>query len=190
MSSASPSIACRFPLIAPTDVFHPTVREVYTEIERELGFGIVPNIFRAMANDPATLRATWDLFRATVLQGTLPRIVKEMIGIVVSVSNNSEYALKVHLHSLSVQAVDQEVLAALASGSGKIAGVAPSVAAIIAFAHKVAYDGPQSIDDADVFALEKEDITQTELYEIFAAIRLFQYVNNFTDLAKVPVDAI
>src|SRR5579859_3018769 len=103
-TSSNPSLACRFPLIAPTDVFHPTVREVYTEIERELGFGIVPNIFRAMANDPATLRATWDLFRATVLQGSLPRIVKEMIGIVVSVSNNSEYALKVHLHSLSVQA--------------------------------------------------------------------------------------
>ncbi len=64
MSSASPAIACRFPLIAPSGVLDPTVREVYTEIERELGFGIVPNIFRAMAIDPPYL---------TCYLGPLPR---------------------------------------------------------------------------------------------------------------------
>lgn len=181
---------CRFPLIAPAYVTDPTVRAVYTEIERELGFGIVPNVFRAMAHDPSILRATWDLFRSTILEGSLPRAVKEMIGIVISVSNSSDYALKVHLHSLSVQAVDREVLAALASGNGEIVGVAPSIAAIIRFAHKVAYLGPLAIEDADIRSLEKEDITQAEIYEIFAAIHLFQYVNSFTDLARVPLDAI
>ncbi len=80
MSIASPSSACRFPLIAPTSVTHPVVREVYTEIERELGFGIVPNLFQAMAYDPAILRATWDLFRSTVLQGTLPQFFVPMKG--------------------------------------------------------------------------------------------------------------
>src|SRR5579872_1459761 len=91
--------------VDPAGVVDPTVRGVFLEIERELGFGIVPNVFRAMAGQPAVLRATWDLFRATVLEGELPRIVKEMVGIVVSSANNSEYALKVHLHSLGVQGV-------------------------------------------------------------------------------------
>ena len=85
----------------------PVVRAVFGEIERELGFGIVPNIFRAMAGQPAVLRATWDLFRATVLQGTLPRAVKEMIGVAVSAANHSPYALAVHMHSLGVQGVNQ-----------------------------------------------------------------------------------
>jgi len=190
MSIAFPSTPCRFPLSDPRTITNPIVRAVYAEIESELGFGIVPNIFRAMSSQPAILRTTWDLFRATVLQGALPRIVKEMIGIVVSVSNHSEYALKVHLHSLSVQDVDSEILTALASGGSEVPGVSPSIAAIIKFAHKAAYQGPGAISDADVLTLLSTGITQAELYEVFASIHLFQYVNNFTDLVQVPVDAI
>jgi len=66
MSVATPASPCRFPLADPATVTDPVVRAVFGEIERELGFGIVPNVFRAMAGQPAVLRATWDLFRATV----------------------------------------------------------------------------------------------------------------------------
>lgn len=135
----------RFPLLDTATVTDATVRTVFGEIERELGFGIVPNMFRALANQPTVLRATWDLFRATVLQGRLPRIVKEMVGIVVSKANNSDYALQVHLHSLGVQGVAESVLAALAAGSAAPQGLAPSVAAIIQFAYKAAYQGPLAI---------------------------------------------
>ncbi len=52
----SPTPESRLPLIDPTTVTDPTVRAVYDEIERELGFGIVPNVFRAMGEQPAVLR--------------------------------------------------------------------------------------------------------------------------------------
>jgi hypothetical protein len=74
MSVATPVIPCRFPLVDPAGATDPVVRAVFDEIERELGFGIVPNLSRALAGQPAVLRATWDLFRATVLKGELPRI--------------------------------------------------------------------------------------------------------------------
>ena len=180
----------RFPLADPATVTDATVRSVYSEIERELGFGMVPNLFRAMAGQPGVLRATWDLFRATVLQGRLPRIVKEMVGIVVSKANNSEYALKVHMHSLGVQGVAESVLAALATGSDAPQGLAPSIAAIIKFAYKAAHQGPLAITDDDLGALSRENITTAEIGEIFAAIDLFRYVNGFTDLARVPIDAL
>jgi len=190
MSSASPAIPCRFPLVDPATVTDPVVRAVFGEIERELGFGIVPNLFRALAGQPAVLRATWDLFRATVLVGDLPRIVKEMIGIVVSAANHSEYALKVHLHSLGVQGVAEGTLAALAAGGAEAPGIAPGVAAIIRLAHTAARQGPLAVTEADVAAVYAEDVTPEELTEVVAAIDLFRYVNGFTDLARVPVDAI
>ncbi len=190
MSITSPSVPCRFPLVDPARVTDPVVRAVYAEIERELGFGIVPNIFRAMGGQPAVLRATWDLFRATVLKGQLPRTVKEMVGIVVSAANNSEYALKVHLHSLGVQGVAEGTLAALAAGAAEAPGVAPGIAAIIRLAHTAARHGPLAVTEADIAAVYAEDITGEELAEVFAAIDLFRLVNGFTDLARVPVDAI
>ena len=83
-----------------------------------------------------------NLFRATVLRGALPRAVKEMVGVVVSAANGSEYALKVHLHSPGVQGIGDEVLAALASGASEAPGLSPSVTAVLRMAHKAAQRGP------------------------------------------------
>lgn len=190
MTATNSATTCRVPLIDPATVSDPVVKSVFAEIERELGFGIVPNIFRALAGQPTILRATWDLFRAVVLQGVLPRAVKEMVGVAVSVANKSEYALKVHLHSLGVQGVHSGVLTTLAAGGVDVEGLAPSVAAIIRLAHKAAHHGPLAVDDADIAAAQEEGVTDAELAEVFAAIDLFQYVNSFTDLVRVPVDAI
>jgi len=109
---------------------------------------------------------------------------------VVSAANGSEYALKVHMHSLGVQGVAEGTLAALAAGSAEAPGLAPSVAALLLLARKATHDGPLAIGEADVAAVYAEDVTPEELAEVFAAIDLFRYVNGFTDLARVPVDAI
>ncbi len=69
-------------------------------------------------------------------------------------------------------------------------GIAPGVAAIIRLAHTAARQGPLAVTEADVAAVYAEDVTPEELTEVVAAIDLFRYVNGFTDLARVPVDAI
>jgi AhpD family alkylhydroperoxidase len=76
-------------------------KRIYEQITAELGFGIVPNLFKSMANRPDFLEANWLHFRGTILHGDLPRTLKEMIGVAISQKNNSQYALKVHLHGLS-----------------------------------------------------------------------------------------
>lgn len=184
------TLAPRLPLTDPAEVSDPVVQAVYGEIERELGFGIVPNVFRALGGFPQILQATWHLFRAVVLEGDVPRSVKEMVAVVVSAANQSEYALAVHLHSLSVQGVNEEVLAALAAGEQSAPGLAPSVEAILHLAWKAAREGAGSVSDADVARAEEQGVSQNELAEVIATINLFQYINSFTDLARVPLDAI
>jgi uncharacterized peroxidase-related enzyme len=189
MIEVSTSVS-RIPLTDPATVADPHVQAVYGEIEQELGFGMVPNVFRALGHQPAMLRATWDLFRSVMLQGELPRSVKEMVGVVVSAANESEYALRVHLHSLGVQEVNEEILNALAAGKDSAPGLAPSVNAVLHVAHTAARQGPQAVTEADVAVLEREGLSREELTEVIATVGLFQCINTLTDLMRVPIDAI
>jgi uncharacterized peroxidase-related enzyme len=181
---------CRVPLVSPEVASDPVVKAVYAEIAQELGFGIVPNVFQALASQPLLLRATWDLFRVTMLQGRLPRGVKEMIGTVVSAANRSPYAVAVHLHSLGLQGISSTVLKALASGAATAPGLSPSVNGLLFLAHTAAHTRPSTITDDDLAALEAEGVTPAEWEEALATIRLFQYINSLTDLCLVPVDAL
>lgn len=179
----------RFSLPGPDAVTDPTAKRVYGEIERELGFGIVPNVFRAMSSNPAFLEANWSMFRSTVLHGDLPRIVKEMIGVVVSTVHDSPYARLVHLHSLSVQGLAEETLRQLADGSVEPEGLNPSSVAVLRFAQRAA-ERPSGLTDADFAALAQVGLSQDEILEVIATIQLFTAVNLFTDTASVEVDQI
>jgi alkylhydroperoxidase family enzyme len=176
-------------MLGTDEVSDPTVARVYGEIEGELGFGIVPNLFKAMGSNPAVLESNWRLFRSTVLVGHLPRALKEMVGVVVSTVHDSRYARLVHLHSLSVQGVSSEVLRALSEGSVEPEGLAPTVVACLRFAQSAARK-PGGVSAADFGALTAVDLSPPEILELLATIQLFTAVNLFTDVADVEVDQI
>lgn len=179
----------RFPLIPADDVFDPVVRRVYREIEQELGFGIVPNVFRAMASRPGLLEANWALFKSTVLQGSLPRTLKEMVGVVVSAAHASDYARLVHLHSLGVQGIADEVLRALGDGRVESEGLTLATTSVLRFAKRAA-ERPAAMTDADFDELRRAGLSSDEALEVVATIQLFTAVNAFTDVAGVEIDSI
>lgn len=167
----------------------PVVREVFAEIEQELGFGMVPNIFRSMARRPALLRANWDKFRATILDGVLPRTVKEMVGVVVSAENNSDYARLVHLHSLAVQGIQAAVLEQVVRGEYGHPALPEATRAMLTFARKAAR-AHDRLTEADYTSLAAAGLSDDEVYEVIATIDLFSSVNVYTNAAGVPVDEI
>jgi len=61
----------RFPIVEYENATTPQLKAVYDEIIAELGFGIVPNLFKSMATNPDVLEANWDQFRATILKGRI-----------------------------------------------------------------------------------------------------------------------
>jgi len=165
------------------------VRQVFDEIQQELGFGIVPNIFRSMAHNPALLAANWQKFKHTILHGSLPRTVKEMLGVIVSDTNHSLYAKMVHLHSLSVQGVQELWLQHLTNPESDDSSLPYSLQAMIAFTRQAARD-PRGLTDAHYLALDEAGLSELEIAEVVATIDLFQSVNAYTDLARVPIDRI
>lgn len=179
----------RLPLADPAKATDPSVIATFDEIQRELGFGMVPNLFRAMAQNPAVLAANWAKFRATVLEGSLPRTTKEMVGVVVSAVNGSEYARAVHLHSLGAQGVDAAILASLGAGQIDAAPVPDALRAVLRFAERAARD-PRGVGADDYRALRDAGLSEAEIFEVVAAVDLFSGVNAFTDAIDLEVDAI
>jgi AhpD family alkylhydroperoxidase len=80
----------------------PEARAVFNEIRAARGTDYVNNFWRALAHDPAVMRATWDRLVAIMGPGEIDPLVKEMIYVAVSVANGCAYC--VHSHTAAARA--------------------------------------------------------------------------------------
>ena len=178
----------RFAIVEYADLTDPKAKAVYDQIIAELGFGIVPNLFKSMGSHPDFLEANWEKFRGVVLRGGLPRTLKEMIGVAISQKNNSEYALKVHLHGLSALGMSEEVLRTLISDF-EACPLPAREKAVIRFGLQAATD-PHHLSDENFADLRKMGLDDSEIYEIIATANLFTGVNQYTDAIALEIDAL
>ena len=178
----------RVKIYEPADVTDPKIKAVYDEITAELGFGIVPNIFKSMATNPDVLAANWKKFKSTMLMGSIPRTLKEMIGVAISQANHSQYALNVHLHGLSALGMSEEVLQTLVSDFDACPLPARDKA-VIRFG-LLAATKPRELTDAQYEELTKLGLDSAEIYEILATANLFTEVNQYTDSINLEIDKL
>ena len=176
------------PLIEYDDVENPEVKAIYDEIRAELGFGIVPNLFKSMAHRPGFLRANWIKFRSTILYGEIPRTLKEMVGVSISQANGSSYALKVHLHGLSALGMSEEVLNLLIEDFD--ACPLPDREKTAIRFGLFAATHPHQMTAERFTEMRDHGLTDDEIYELIATANLFTGVNQYTDAIKLEVDAL
>ncbi|WP_017715218.1 carboxymuconolactone decarboxylase family protein [Kamptonema formosum] len=177
-----------FPILEYDELTDSKAREVYDEIRAELGFGIVPNLFKSMATNPEFMENSWNKFRSTVLQGDVPRTLKEMIGVAISQANNSQYALQVHLHGLSALGISEEVLRTLVSDFANCP-LPEREKAAITFGLQAATH-PQKLTAEDYQQLRDLGLDDAEIFEIIATANLFTQVNQYTDAIALEIDAL
>ena len=77
----------------------PEVRAVYDDIMATRKTDTINNFWKALANDPATLRRTWESIKQIMGPGALDPLTKELIYIAVSVSNQCGYCIASHTAS-------------------------------------------------------------------------------------------
>jgi uncharacterized peroxidase-related enzyme len=80
----------------------PEARAVFDDIRAKRQTDYVNNFWRALAHDPALLKATWDRLQQVMAPGALDPLVKEMLYIAVSVANGCSYC--VHSHTAAARA--------------------------------------------------------------------------------------
>lgn len=170
------------------------VQQTLEQIEQELGAGMVPRIFQLLETQPMMLIHLWGQFRATILHGHLPRVLKEMIGLVVATATHCDYVQKVHLHSLSLQGMDQQALDAVRRGDygAQEIGTAARNAlrfTVLATATRAAYAGLgegnvtwQKLRQETTQALEDTGLEEEEKFEMVATVALFEQICSVANL--------
>jgi AhpD family alkylhydroperoxidase len=74
----------------------PRVRAVYDDIMKTRGTDWVNNFWKGLAHDPATLERIWAGVKQVMQPGALDPLVKELIYVAVSVTNNCRYCIASH----------------------------------------------------------------------------------------------
>jgi len=84
------------------DAASPAVRAVYDDIRATRKTDYINNFWKALAHDPTLLARTWANVKEVMGPGALDPLVKEMIYVAVSVTNNCEYCI--HTHAAAARA--------------------------------------------------------------------------------------
>ncbi|MFP4449889.1 MAG: carboxymuconolactone decarboxylase family protein [Rhodosalinus sp.] len=87
--------------------------EVFEEIRAARGTDYVNNFWRALAHDPAQLRATWDRLKTVMAPGALDPMVKEMVYLAVSTANSCSYCIHSHTAAAKAKGMTEEMHAEL-----------------------------------------------------------------------------
>ncbi|MCF7222189.1 carboxymuconolactone decarboxylase family protein [Lysobacter sp. TLK-CK17T] len=145
-------------------------------------FGVVPNMFRTVAQSPAALAALWGSFGA-LGSGRLPAKLGEQIAVAVANRNACGYCLAAHTALGRKAGASAEEMARAQSGHSDD----PATAAALAFALKVV-ERRARLDDADVQALRDAGFDDEAIVEILAHVALNLFTNYVNIAFDVPLD--
>src|SRR5579871_1219646 len=87
----------------------PEVRAVYDDIRATRKTDFINNFWKALANDPVTLKRTWESVKQIMAPGALDGLTKEMLYIAVSVTNQCSYCIASHTASAQNKGMSPEM---------------------------------------------------------------------------------
>lgn len=161
------------------------VRALYLDFQRRMGFPAAPNFIKVQGHSLAAASGSWGLIQNTLVGGSLPRTLKEMIFAAVSADRKCRYCAAAHIACCRMLGVDNETLTKL---STDLEGLDPARAGdIVKFGVKCARD-PQSLTQADFDKLRAHGLRESELVELISMAALAVYANIVSDATAVPPD--
>jgi AhpD family alkylhydroperoxidase len=91
----------------------PEVRAVYDDIMTVRNTDWINNFWKALANDPPTLRRTWQSIKEIMAPGALDPLTKELIYLAVSTTNQCPYCIASHTASSRKAGMTDQMFAEL-----------------------------------------------------------------------------
>jgi uncharacterized peroxidase-related enzyme len=156
---------------------HPLLEAVKKQL------GVVPNVFRVIANSPAALEGYLGLHGA-LGKGSLDAKTRERIALAVSEINGCNYCLSAHAYlARNLAKLDDAEIARNRDG----ASIDPKADAAVRFAAKVARERG-NVTDADLQAVRRAGYTDADLIEIVLHVVLTILTNYVNEVAKTEID--
>ncbi|EUC15612.1 carboxymuconolactone decarboxylase family protein [Paraburkholderia hospita] len=145
--------------------------------------GVVPNLFRLMANSPAALEGYLGLAGA-LAKGALPAQTGERIALAVAEINGCDYCMSAHSYlGKNVAKLDDAEMSANRNGGSNEPKAAPAVQ----FAAKVAREHGR-VSDEDLRAVKEAGYTDAQIVEIVVHIALSVLTNYANVVANTEID--
>ena len=150
-------------------------------VEKQLG--IVPNLFRLVANSPAALQGYLGLSGA-LGKGVLPAATRERIALAVAEINGCNYCLSAHTYlGKNLAKLDDAEITANRNGASND----PKADAAVRFAAKVVRERGRVSDD-DVRAVKLAGYDDAQVIEIVLHVALNTWTNYINEVAKTDID--
>jgi AhpD family alkylhydroperoxidase len=91
----------------------PEVRAVYDDIRKTRNTLVINNFWKALANDPPSLRRTWESLKAVMAPGALDPLTKELLYLAVSATNGCGYCIASHAAAAKAKGMTPEMFGEL-----------------------------------------------------------------------------
>jgi uncharacterized peroxidase-related enzyme len=171
----------RIPTPATIDAAPEAARSLLEAVKKQLG--IVPNIFRMVANSPAALEGYVGLLGA-LGKGALPTATHERIALAVAELNRCDYCLCAHTYlGKNVAKLDDAEITANRSGASNDV----KADAAVRFASQVVQQRGH-VSDADVSAVKSAGYTDAQIVEIVQHVALNTWTNYINTVAQTDID--
>ena len=145
--------------------------------------GVVPNMFRLIANSPAALESYLDLTGA-LNRGSLPAPTRERIALAVAEINGCTYCLSAHTYlGKHLAKLDEAEMIANRNGASND----PKADAAVRFAVKVVRQHGH-VGEADIAAVKSAGYDDAQVIEIVLHVALNTWTNYINEVAKTDVD--
>lgn len=171
----------RIPTPATIDDTPEASRPLLAAVKKQLG--LVPNMFRLIANSPAALEGYLGLFGA-LNKGALPAPTRERIALVVAEINGCSYCLSAHTYlGKNVAKLDDAEITANRNG----ASMDPKADAAVRFAAKVA-QARGHVGEDDLRAVKLAGYDDAQIIEMVLHVALNTWTNYINEVAKTDID--
>jgi uncharacterized peroxidase-related enzyme len=149
-------------------------------VARQLG--VVPNLYRLVANSPAALTAMTGLSGA--LSKALDVRTRERIALAVAQVNGCDYCLSAHTYlGLNLAKISAEEIALNRQGRS----ADPKAGAAVGFAAKVA-ERRGRVSDADLAAVRAAGFSDAQIVEIVGLVVENVFTNFINNVAQTDID--
>ncbi|WP_293762092.1 peroxidase-related enzyme [uncultured Aquitalea sp.] len=146
-------------------------------------FGIVPNLFRLVANSPQALEGYLALSGA-LNRGTLPAQTRERIALAVAEINQCAYCLSAHSYlGKNLAKLDDAEILANRRGASTDAKADAAVRFAALIAHERGHIGPDALQ-----AVKDAGYSEAQIIEIVQHVALNTWTNYINSVAATDID--
>jgi len=163
------------------DQVPPEIAALYDALLKQRG--VVPNMFKTVANVPALASAFAGLLKPLLSDGALPGWYKELVATRVSLLLQSEYAIAAHAISAQQKGASDAQIEAVKTDfeSGPFTEAEKLGLRCAERMHR----SPEEVDDA-FYAKLKTVYSDPQIIELVATAAAFEFLPRFVDALRIP----